>query len=242
MVGASPVTTLKTPGGTAGALGELGERERREGGFGRGMDHHGAAGGEGGGGLAGDHRAGEVPGGDEGGDAGGLAPELDLGVPEVRGHALDVRAAGLLGVELDEAGGIVDLAARLGERLALLAGHDAGEVLAGGGIRSCQRRRMALRSCGSRVDQAGKAASAASVAAAAWAAVRAATWPMVVAGGGVGDGEGGVGLAGGPAAGDIGEAAPEAGVGEGGGVEREGHGVVSCRLPVIVAASGRRDV
>ena len=92
---------------------------------------HGAAGGERGGGLAGDHRGGEVPGGDQGGDAGGLAPELDLGVVQVRGDALDVRAAGLLGVELDEARGIVDLAARLGERLALLAGHDAGEVLAG---------------------------------------------------------------------------------------------------------------
>ena len=37
--------------------------------------------------------------------------------------------------------------------------------------------------------------------------------------GGVGDGEGGVRLAGGPAAGDIGEAAVQAGVGEGGGVE-----------------------
>jgi hypothetical protein len=38
--------------------------------------------------------------------------------------------AGLFGEPLDEAGRVLDLAARLGERLALLAHHDRGEIVA----------------------------------------------------------------------------------------------------------------
>ena len=113
MVGRVAGDDVEDAGGNAGALGELGQREGGEGGLGARVDDDGAAGGERGGGLAGDHRGGEVPGRDQRGDAGGLAPELDLGVVQVRGDALDVRAAGLLGVELDEARGVVDLAARL---------------------------------------------------------------------------------------------------------------------------------
>jgi hypothetical protein len=46
----------------------------------------------------------------------------------VRGDAHDVRPLGLLGEVLGKGGAVVDLAARLGERLALLQGHDQGEV------------------------------------------------------------------------------------------------------------------
>ena len=42
---------------------------------------------------------------------------------------LAVDALGLLGEEFDEAGGIVDLAEGLGQRLALLAGHDQRQVV-----------------------------------------------------------------------------------------------------------------
>jgi hypothetical protein len=72
---------------------------------------------------------GKVPGRDQRGHPDRLAPELDLGVGQVRGDALDVRPLGFFGVELDEGGGIVDLAARLGDRLALLEGHDPRQVV-----------------------------------------------------------------------------------------------------------------
>ncbi len=136
----------------ARALGEFGQRECGERRLGGRVRHHGAAGGECGAGLAGQHGGGEVPGRDQRGDPDRLAPDLHLGVVQVRGDALDIRALGLLGVEFEEGGGIVDLAARLGERLALFEGHDAGEILA---MRehevepAAQQRRTGLRQgCG----------------------------------------------------------------------------------------------
>ena len=118
-----------TPG-QAGAFRQLRQRQRGERGLGRRVGDDGAAGGERCAGLAGKHRRGDVPRRDQSGDTHWLAPQLHLGVSKVRGHALDVRALGLLGVEFKEAGGVVDLAARLGERLALLESHDAGQILA----------------------------------------------------------------------------------------------------------------
>ena len=47
----------------------------------------------------------------------------------MRGDAFDVRAARLFGIELDEAGGIVDLASRFGQRLALLLREQPGEAV-----------------------------------------------------------------------------------------------------------------
>ncbi len=113
-----------------------------------GMRDDGAARRQRGGRLAGQHRRGEVPGRDQRGHPDRLAPDLDLGIGQVRGDALDVRAAGLLGVELDEARGIVDLAACLRDRLALLGGHDPRQILAMGDHQlepAAQDRRALLR-------------------------------------------------------------------------------------------------
>ena len=113
----------------ARAFREFRQRERGIGGFVRRVRDDGAACGKRGGGLARQHRGGEVPRGDEGDDTDGFEPQLDLGVVEVAGHAFDVRALGLFGIELHERSGVVDFAPRFGDRLALLQHHDAGEIL-----------------------------------------------------------------------------------------------------------------
>src|SRR3546814_12319183 len=56
-----------------------------------------------------------VPRRHQGGDADRLAPQLDLGIRQVRGDTHDVRPLGLLGEILDEGGAVVDLAARRSE-------------------------------------------------------------------------------------------------------------------------------
>ncbi len=111
-----------------GTLGQFGKRERRERRLGRGVADDRAARRQRRARLARQHRARKVPGRDERRDTDRLAPQLDLGVRQVTRHALDVRALGLLGVELDESGAIVDLAPRFRQGLALLADHDPGEV------------------------------------------------------------------------------------------------------------------
>ncbi len=122
---------VEETGGQARALGQLGQRQGGEGRLGRGVDHGRAARGQRGGSLAGDHGRGEVPGRDERGHAQRLALQGHLRIGQVAGDALDVQALGLLGVEEKEGGGVVDLAARLGQRLALLQHHQEGEVLLG---------------------------------------------------------------------------------------------------------------
>ena len=88
------------------------------------------------------------------GDADRLAQHRHLGVGQMRGDALDVQPLRLLGVELDEGGGVVDLAPRLGERLALLLNHQAGEILAGGDDQLVPAaQECAARRCGSSADQ-----------------------------------------------------------------------------------------
>ena len=78
--------------------------------------------------LAGQHRGGKVPRRDQRGHAHGFAPKLDLRIGQVAGHAFDIRALRLLGVEFQEIGGIVDFPPRLGQRLALFQDHDAGQI------------------------------------------------------------------------------------------------------------------
>ena len=124
-----PVMTLKTPLGMPARAGELGERQGRVGGGARRLDHHGTAGSKGGSGLAGDHRRREVPGGDGGADADRFLDDHDALVGLVGGNHVAVDAFALLGEPLDEGGGVADLAAGFGERLALLGGHQHGEVL-----------------------------------------------------------------------------------------------------------------
>ena len=137
---------VEDAGGHAGTLGEHGKGDRRERRLMGGMGHRRAAGGERRGGLAGEHRRREVPRRHQRGHPGRLAPYLDLGAGKMRGDALDVGALGLLGIELDEGGGIVDLAAGFRERLALFHGHDGGEVVArcGGELEPPAQRRGAL--------------------------------------------------------------------------------------------------
>src|SRR3546814_4509750 len=75
--------------------------------------------------LAGQHRVREVPRRHQRGHPDRLPPQLDLGIRQVRGDAHDVGPLGPLGEVLGEGGAVIDLAARFGERLALLQGHDA---------------------------------------------------------------------------------------------------------------------
>ena len=55
---------------------------------------------------------------------------LHLGIGQMGGYALDIRAFGLLGVEFDEPCGIVDLAQGFRQRLALFGHHDQRQILA----------------------------------------------------------------------------------------------------------------
>ena len=80
-------------------------------------------------GLAGDHRRREVPRRDRGADADRLLDHDDALVGGVRRDRVAVDALALLAEPLDEGGGIGDLAARLGQRLALLGGHQGREIL-----------------------------------------------------------------------------------------------------------------
>jgi len=116
-------------GGQAGLGGELADRE---GGVGRelgGLDHRGAAAGEGGPELARDHGGGEVPRRDERADAHGLADREDALVAGARWGEVAVEADALAGGPLDEGAGVGDLAAGLSEGLALLGGHEGGEAV-----------------------------------------------------------------------------------------------------------------
>ena len=126
---ALPVTTLNTPPGTPARSASSARARARVGGGAGGLDHHGAAGGQGRADLAGDHRDREVPGRDRGAHAHGLLQHQD----PARGHGLRddvaVDPLGFLGEPLEERGAVGDLALGLGQRLALLAGHQEGEVV-----------------------------------------------------------------------------------------------------------------
>ncbi len=113
----------------AGAVGELGHGERGVGRLHRGLADEGATGGECGTRLARDHRRREVPGRDGRDDADWLAQHDQALVALVAGDDVAVHALAFLGEPFDERGGIGDLALRLGEWLALLGGHQHGEVV-----------------------------------------------------------------------------------------------------------------
>ena len=112
-----------------GLLGELDERERRERRLLGRLDHDRAADGERRRRLARDHRGGEVPRRDPGGDADRLAQHHDPPVGLLRGNRVAVDALRLLAEPLEERGRVGDLGARLGERLALLAGEQPRELV-----------------------------------------------------------------------------------------------------------------
>ena len=142
----------------AGALGDLGERdgrERRQ--LGR-LHHHRAAGGQRRAGLAGDHGGGEVPGRDRGGDADRLLEHENTLVARLLRHHIAIDASALLREPIEVGGAIGDLAARLGERLALLGGDDLREALLLGEQQIMQRRMICARSLASLAAPGGQGA------------------------------------------------------------------------------------
>jgi hypothetical protein len=79
--------------------------------------------------LAGDHGVGEVPRGDRRDHADRLLDDDDALVRLVLRDGVAVDPLGLLGEPLDKARAVDDLAAGLGQGLALLHGHEDGEIL-----------------------------------------------------------------------------------------------------------------
>ena len=116
-------------GGQAGFQHDGGEQLGGQRGQVRGLEHHGAAGGDGGGDLAGGHGQREVPRGDQQARAHRLLRHQQPGLA-VRGHRVAAeRADGFLGEPAQELRTVGDLAAGLGQRLAHLQGHQQREVL-----------------------------------------------------------------------------------------------------------------
>ncbi len=120
-----PQTTLSTPARHTGPGRQLGQRGRRQRRLLGGFHDHRAAGRQGRRRLAQDHRRREVPGRDGRGDADRLAEGQQPPARDVGRDHLAVGALGLFRVPLDKACPVEDLAAGLGQRLALLGGQDA---------------------------------------------------------------------------------------------------------------------
>ncbi|MNM72426.1 hypothetical protein D3C81_841200 [compost metagenome] len=120
---------LEHAGGNAGPVRQFSQCEGgQRGQLGR-FDDDGAPGCQGRACLAGDHRCREIPRRDGGADAHGLAQRDQALVGGRRGQHFAVHALGFLGKPFDKAGRVRDLAARLGQRLALLARHQVGQVV-----------------------------------------------------------------------------------------------------------------
>jgi hypothetical protein len=113
----------------AGALRQLGQRERRQRRLLGRLDDHRAAGGQRRRDLARDHRDRKVPRRDRRAHADRLADDERALARVGARDRLAVGAARFFGKPLDEGGAVDDFAARLGERLALLGGHDARQVV-----------------------------------------------------------------------------------------------------------------
>ena len=147
---ASPVTKLSTPGRHAGAQRQFAKRERGQRRLARGLRHHGAADRDRRRDLAGDHRRREIPRRDRRDHADRLLDDDDAGIGAEGRIDLAVDALRLLAEKLDIGGGVVDLAARLRERLPLFAGHDERDVVAIGDDEvepAAQDLRALLRQC-----------------------------------------------------------------------------------------------
>ena len=121
--------TFRTPAGRPASMHHGGEQLGGQRGQVRGLEHHGAAGGDGRGDLAGGHGQREVPRRDQQARAHRLLGHQQPGLA-VRGDRVAAeRADGLLGEPAQELGAVGDLAAGLGQRLAHLQGHQQREVL-----------------------------------------------------------------------------------------------------------------
>jgi hypothetical protein len=93
-----------------------------------GFEDHGAAGGDGGGDLAGGHGEREVPRGDEQARADGFVLDEDLVLALGGGEVAAVVADGFFGEPAQELGPVGDFAAGFGQGLAHFQGHQQGEV------------------------------------------------------------------------------------------------------------------
>ena len=116
-------------GGKAGLVQELTDPQRRQRCLAWRLDHRCVAGGEGRGELARDHRRGEVPWRDDHDDADGRVVHDDPVGARRSDAERPVDANGLLGVPAEELGGVRDLAAGVGERLAVFERDQPGELV-----------------------------------------------------------------------------------------------------------------
>ena len=120
---------VEDAGGQAGVEHGLGEVLRGQRGEFGGFEDHGAAGGDGGGDLAGGHRQREVPRRDEQAGSDGFVLDEDLVLALGGGEVAAVVADGFLGEPAQELGAVGDFAAGFGQRLAHFQGHQQREVL-----------------------------------------------------------------------------------------------------------------
>ena len=132
MVAASPVTTLKTPAGrparspsSASASADSGVSDEGCATIVQPAASAAAA-------LRVSMADGKIPRRDDADDAERLAPHHHLGVRQMAGDALGVEAFCLLGIPFDEGGGVVDLAKRFRQRLALFQRHQQRQIVLGG--------------------------------------------------------------------------------------------------------------
>ena len=123
------VTTLSTPRGQPGLVEDLGQREHRQRRLLGRLDHHRAAGGDGGADLARAHRHREVPGRDHVTRADGLAHGQQPPGAVGRGRVAALDPHRLLGEPAEELRRVGDLGLGLRERLAHLERHDQRELV-----------------------------------------------------------------------------------------------------------------
>ena len=126
--GPAPVTTLNTPGGRPARAASSASASAENGVSSAGLTTTVQPAASAGPILRAIIADGKVPGRDRGDDTDRLLEHEDAPVLRVARDHVAVDAPRLLGKPLDEGCGVADLAAGLGERLALLGGHDDGEV------------------------------------------------------------------------------------------------------------------
>ena len=132
MMRGSPVITEKIPAGTPARSASTASASAEKGVSSAGLTTMGQPASERCARLARDHGRRKIPGRDGSGDADGLADGQQPALRLVARDRIAISAASFFGEPFQKARGVVDLAARLGERLALLEGHDERKILARG--------------------------------------------------------------------------------------------------------------
>jgi hypothetical protein len=128
-LGAGAEDEVEDAGGQPRLVENLDDADGRGGRQGRRLEDDRVAGDERGRELPDGDGDGEVPGGDDGDDAVRLPDGVGEVAREFGGDGLAVHAARLAGAELGDVDGALQLAARLRERLALLAREQRGQLL-----------------------------------------------------------------------------------------------------------------